>query len=381
VVGRKAKTTTVELELEPAAERATAREHGTQPPSRNIAVLGRASRLLRDARDPADALSGVLELLCASIQASHGYFLQADPASGKLRARATYQQEEADAERAISRTIVQRVLQTGQPLLTTDATLDGRLRLSESIILKNIRSVLCVPFQAGEKSGGLLYLHGEEEEHALAAEDLELAAAVGLQVSMALSMMALRERLDRSEAAAVGGLVAALEIADPNNQGHASRVADSSAAVAAELGLSPAEVAKVRLGALLHDVGKLAVRGSEGAQDQHVYAGEKIAGVLERHEEILPAVRYHHERANGSGFPYRIKNDQIPIPARIVIVTNAFDNACTRGGLGGLGLPTKDVLKDMARRGGTEFDDDVIKALLLCHRKGTLYGAPTPPSG
>jgi HD-GYP domain-containing protein (c-di-GMP phosphodiesterase class II) len=60
--------------------------------------------------------------------------------------------------------------------------------------------------------------------------------------------------------------------------------------------------------------------------------------------------------------------------ARVVIVANAFDNACSGGGPDGAAIPAKDVVKDMAQRGGKEFDDDVIRALVLCHRNGSLYG-------
>ena len=61
--------------------------------------------------------------------------------------------------------------------------------------------------------------------------------------------------------------------------------------------------------------------------------------------------------------------------ARIIIVANAFDDGCSRGGEGGGGRSAKDVVKDMAQQGGKQFDDEVIKALILCNRNGTLYGA------
>ena len=103
-------------------------------------------------------------------------------------------------------------------------------------------------------------------------------------------------------------------------------------------------------------------------------ACERIFAGIEGFEQVLPGIRLHHERADGSGFPGKVANADTPIMARILIVVNAFEDAC-RAGAG-----PKDVVKDLAQRAGREFDDDVIKALVLCHRNGSLYGgAPTQP--
>ena len=115
----------------------------------------------------------------------------------------------------------------------------------------------------------------------------------------------------------------------------------------------------------------------EQIREQHVLAGEKLLTGIEGFEQILAAMRCHHERADGSGFPGKIKNVDMPVIARILIVANAFDDACTAQGAES--PPAKDVIKEMAGKGGTEFDDDVIKALVLCHRNGTLYGASAHP--
>ncbi len=170
-----------------------------------------------------------------------------------------------------------------------------------------------------------------------------------------------------------------MEIFDTRNKGHSERVAEYCAAIGRQMELSPEDLYHVRLAALLHDVGKLAVHHSligvkkDQIRDQHVYAGEKIINQIEGLEKVVPIVRHHHERADGSGFPYKVKNEETSPLARILIVANAFDDECHRGGVAGEGLQVKDVLKDMAERGGKEFDDDVIKALLICHRNGTLY--------
>jgi len=323
-------------------------------------------------------------MISEAVGANHGYLFLVDHATGRLATRVAIEKETA-AEKKVSRTIVKRVLATGMPLLTTDAALDDRFSLSESIVLKKIKSVICTPIMLGDHPEGLLYFHSSRLSESFKVEDLEFVAGGALQIAMAVAAQSAGEKIRKSLMSTIRALVTAMEIVDPKNEGHGQRVADYATAVARQLGLTSDENNRIRLAALLHDVGKLAVHHSvvgvtrESIKEQHVYQGEKILSQIEGFEDILPGLRYHHERADGSGFPYRLKNDQTPMMARIIIVANAFDNQCTWGGMGGAGIAVKDVLKDMAGRGGKEFDDDVIKALLVCHRNGSLYGGAKVP--
>ena len=81
-------------------------------------------------------------------------------------------------------------------------------------------------------------------------------------------------------------------------------------------------------------------------------------------------------RADGSGFPYHIKNEETPLLARIIIVANHFDDLGMSGGSltsSGAFPNPKDLLGRMQEGAGKLFDEDVVKALLICHRNGTLY--------
>jgi HD-GYP domain-containing protein (c-di-GMP phosphodiesterase class II) len=379
----KIETTTVELKVDEAG--APAKALGQEVTSRNITLVSQAGRLLRTTPDLQQALEKTLEIVTLAIGASQGYLFSVDP-SGKVLPRAVVESDDSGQDKKVSRTIVNRVRQTGMPLLTSDATLDGRFALSESIILKKIKSVICVPVHSEERVDGLLYFHSSKVDHALTVEDLELAASVALQMSMATSLAAASERLRKGLMGAIRALVTAMEIVDPNGHGHSQRVADYSVAMATQLGLPPEEIHRVRLAAMLHDVGKLAVHHEPSAKPgtdprEHVLAGEKILTGIEGFEQILPGVKYHHERADGSGAPYGLKNADLPMMARLIIVANAFDDASTHGGPDGKPLPAKDVVKDLAQRGGKDFDDEVIKALVLCHRNGTLFSAGEAPPG
>ncbi|HLF94502.1 MAG TPA: HD domain-containing phosphohydrolase [Planctomycetota bacterium] len=377
----KFETTTVELKVDPPVTKQHERVIGKEIQSRNLTLISQVGRILRGEPDLQRALERTLEILCAAISANQCYFFVVDPPTGKLIPRAVLESEDSGAEKKVSRTIVNRVRESFMPLLTTDAALDGRFSLSESIILKKIKSVICAPVLVEDKVEGLLYFHSSKVDRTLMVEDLELVAAVGLQLSMLLAASGSVDRVRKGLMGTVRSLVTAMEMKDPGSRGHAHRVSEYAAVVGAQLALPPEEVHRVRLAALLHDVGKLAVRldhstaTSDQIREQHVQAGERMLTGIEGFEQILPGIRYHHERADGTGFPYKLKNADIPVMARIVIVANAFDEACTRGGPGGAPIPSKEVVKDLAQRGGKDFDDDVIKALILCHRNGSLHGA------
>lgn len=376
--GGRFESTTVELQVDGGA---AAKAVGQEVTSRNITLISQIGRILRGDSDLQSAIEKTLEIVSFAIGASQGFLFAVDP-GGKVVPKAVAETDDAGVDKKVSRTIVNRVRGTGMPLLTTDATLDGRFALSESIILKKIKSVICAPILVEDRVDGLLYFHSSKVDHTLSVEDLELVTSIALQLTMATSLAAAGDRLKKGLMGTIRALVAAMEIADPNDRGHAQRTADYSAAIATQMGLPPDEIHRIRLAAMLHDVGKLALHHTPGStaqtiRDEHVSSGETILTGIEGFEQIIPGVRYHHERADGSG-PFKMKNADLPVMARIVIVANAFDNDCARGGPDGKGQSALQVVKDMARRGGTEFDDEVIRAFIVAHRNGSLFAAAAP---
>lgn len=368
-------TTTVELKVDTKGTRAI----GKEVQSRNLTLISQLGRILRGERDFQIAQEQAVEILCQAIGANQGFLFAIEPGTEKVTPRVVVEVEDSGVDRKVSRTIVNRVKSSGLPLLTSDATLDERFSLSESVILKKIKSVICAPIQAGERVEGLLYFHSSKVDHSMTTEDLELVTSVALQLSMAGAATATAERTRQRLVSTIRALVTAIEVAEPQGQGHAQRVTDYCMAIATQLNVGIDEIRRLRVAALIHDAGKVVVRLTvpnatpEQIREQHVQAAEKMLTGIEGFEQVLTAVKYHHERADGSGFPYQAKNADTPLIAKILIVANAFEEACSAG------VPDKDVVKDMAGKGGTEFDDDVIKALVLCHRNGTLYGAGAQP--
>ena len=377
-------SSTIELKLDRSAERDRPPEKiGKEVESRNLIALYDVARIIGTEKDGTGLLNKILELAVESANADTGYLLLLEKGTGKLVPKATLTKEKAEPK--ISRTIVKRVMQHSRAILTSDAMLDSRFAGSESIVMKNIKSVICAPLVSRDKITGILYLHSSKVAQEFSSEDLELATALAIQAGMAITSFQTGEVLRKTLVSFVKTLVTATELRDPRMQGHSERVATFSTAIATQMKLPKPDVHRVHLGALLHDIGKMGqpLEPPEGAdrekwKEEHVTLGEKLVANIEGLEEVLPGVKCHHEYMDGTGYPNKLKGDAIPLMARIICVANEFDNATTRGGLGGQGLPVKDVLIDMGRRGAGIYDDAVIQALLVCHRNGTLF-APSSP--
>ncbi len=169
-------------------------------------------------------------------------------------------------------------------------------------------------------------------------------------------------------------LAHALEAKDPYTRGHSMRVAAYGTAIAAQLGLDPETIAEIRLGAELHDVGKIGVResvllkpGSLDEQEylhimQHTLIGERILQpLLQDHPLVLQIVRSHHERLDGRGFPDRLAREQITLAVRIVTVSDTFDAMTTARPYRVAREPTPAV-DELVRCAGAQFDPAVVDA-------------------
>ena len=155
---------------------------------------------------------------------------------------------------------------------------------------------------------------------------------------------------------------------------HSARVSDLAGSVAERLGCVEAEAARCRLAALMHDVGKVGIHASllvrpdllseeETRQlQQHSEIGYRILKSVKEFTDVADLVRVQHERWDGRGFPSGLSGGAIPLAARIIAVTDAFDAMTAEGNGGQPGLPTTEALQGIERCAGTRFDPSVVRA-------------------
>ena len=178
------------------------------------------------------------------------------------------------------------------------------------------------------------------------------------------------EKIRASFLSAVTALAHALEAKDKYTSGHSQRVADISVTIAREMGLSPESIVKIKLAGLVHDIGKIGVRESvlnkpSRLTDEefehirkHPEIGEHILAPLSSSEGILKWVRNHHERYNGTGYPDRLKGAQIPLCARILAISDAYE-AMTSERPYRKAMSNKTARTEIERGKGTQFDPEV----------------------
>jgi putative nucleotidyltransferase with HDIG domain len=181
-------------------------------------------------------------------------------------------------------------------------------------------------------------------------------------------------------------LAAAIDAKDPYTRGHSERVSSYSMAIARHLGLSQEEVFRVRIAAILHDVGKLGVRdgilNKPGGLTEEEFAvmrkhpaiGAQIMEPIRMLKDIIPGIRNHHETWDGQGYPDRLAGEEIPLVARIIGVADTFD-AMTTNRPYQKAKTLEFVLDKMRAMSNTRFDPKVVNALLAAVEAGDV----TPP--
>jgi putative nucleotidyltransferase with HDIG domain len=215
------------------------------------------------------------------------------------------------------------------------------------------------------------------EPVAVPGQAIQELDALGADVTSLLQTVhAARAETASAYLGAIRALVAALDARDPYTAGHSERVSLLSVAMGRALGLGQDDLDVLRLGALLHDIGKIgiadAILTKTTALDaeefliiqRHPTLGAQILrpiGFLEAH---VPIVELHHEQPDGKGYPYGLCGDAIPIHARIVHVADAFD-AMTTARAYRRGRPFSEALAELRRHAGTEFDVEALESLVV----------------
>jgi HD-GYP domain-containing protein (c-di-GMP phosphodiesterase class II) len=181
----------------------------------------------------------------------------------------------------------------------------------------------------------------------------------------------------------VKALAAAIDGKDKYTRGHSERVSRISVAVGQRLGMNAEEVETLRISALLHDVGKIAVNDQilnkpTALTDEefeimktHPKAGYKIMAQIPAMKNYLPGIYMHHEMINGAGYPQGLRGSEIPLQARIISVADTFD-AMTIDRPYQKGFALEDSLSCIKSFVGTRYDGKVVEALVEACADGQI---------
>lgn len=175
------------------------------------------------------------------------------------------------------------------------------------------------------------------------------------------------------------GIISAMRLMvdakDFNTRGHSDRVSEISYRIAKEMGREKEFCDRVRMAGLFHDIGKVGVpdqillKPAKLTDEEfdvikrHCSAGAQILSAVPLFQSIVPAVRAHHERLDGTGYPDGMKCDEIPLEARIISVADSLD-AMISDRQYRKGFPLSKALDELRRGKGTQFDPDLVDILL-----------------
>ena len=214
-----------------------------------------------------------------------------------------------------------------------------------------------------------------KDDTPFSSDDLALFVTLSNQTAVALKNVQLYKNVQRLFLDSIRALSAAIDAKDPYTEGHSQRVTTLSVAVAKEMQLASNIQERIRLAAQFHDIGKIgvseAILGKKGRLTDEEYEEMKKhpdigAGILIHvHElrDVIPGMKFHHERYDGRGYPEHLKEEQIPLFARVIGVADSFD-AMTSDRPYRKGMSLDIACEEIKKNVGTQFDPKAAEAFL-----------------
>ena len=245
------------------------------------------------------------------------------------------------------------------------------------LFLDSAKSLCISPLLVGDELVGLLVL-GENRNvtrEPFGPEKLKLVKAISDQAASALRRANFHERLEQSFVQIVLALAKAMDARDTYTQDHSQRMAAITDALCRRLGINDEQIQTIHSAAALHDIGKIGVpdeilRKPGPLTDhewelmkRHPQIGADIIGPVTELSLVAPIIIAHHEKFDGSGYPYGLKGDQIPLGARILSVVDAYiamlDERVYRKA-----LSQKEAIAELVKYSGSQFDPTVVDEFL-----------------
>ena len=218
-------------------------------------------------------------------------------------------------------------------------------------------------------------------------EDIAMLQSLGNLVATAFENAEHLAQMRELYLASVKALAAAVDARDPYTRSHSARVAALARTIADEMRMTADQLRRVQLGALMHDIGKIGVPdailnkpGPLTADEwvlmrTHPAVGGSILAAVEPLRDLVPIVRAHHERFDGTGYPEKLAGDSVPIEAYVIAAADAFEVIVNRRAYK-QAQSVEFACAELVRCRGTQFHPDVVDAFLRVIDRDRVHGAP-----
>jgi HD-GYP domain-containing protein (c-di-GMP phosphodiesterase class II) len=279
-------------------------------------------------------------------------------------------------------------VQTGRPYVAVAGDFDGETpdpTTGDADAPAGCRGRILVPIAGRDRTiVGAIAVY-ERDPDLLGEDDLHMLETIADQLGGTMEQAGLFASLERSYFETVEALSSALEAKDAYTLDHARSITEMTADVGRRLGMREDEIRDLKLGALLHDIGKIGVPteilSKPGpltdeefeVMKEHTVIGERIIADVEFLQGVRPLVLHEHERWDGAGYPHQLKGDEIPLGARIIFVCDAW-HAMTSDRPYRTALPNEEAVRRLREGSGTQFDPAVVETFceLMEHERDML---------
>jgi putative nucleotidyltransferase with HDIG domain len=324
----------------------------------------------------------VMDSLIALMNAERG-FLMLREANGELKVRIARGIDNVDLNEdvfSISNTVVRRVAESGESVLTTNAQDDPRFGEQFSVAAYHLLSILCAPLKIKDDLIGVIYVDNRAHTGIFRSDDLGIISAFANQAAVAIDNACLFDDLQESNAeleiayqATLEGWVRALDLRDKETEGHTQRVTALTQRLARFMGVAEDDMVHITRGALLHDIGKMAIPDGillkpsdltpeeRATIQQHPVYAYQMLNPIKFLRPALDIPYCHHEKWDGTGYPRRLKGEAIPFAARIFSIVDVWD-ALIYDRPYRKGLALASVKKIITEKSGNHFDPHVVDA-------------------
>jgi putative nucleotidyltransferase with HDIG domain len=337
-----------------------------------LEALLATSREMMAFEDLPALLERVLDRLASIVKPDRAAILLIDSRTGALTPRSVRPSGAySSVSEFASSTVVRQALETRDVFVVHDIRMDPRLQQAASVLAAGVRSVICVPLLGRTGPIGALYADKLGVEQ-FAPELAEYAAAFGGHAAGALETAQLYDDRQRHFRATLEAFAKAIDARDRYTAGHSERVTAYSLVLARRSGKYAADFETIRRAGMLHDIGKVGVPDAvllkEGPLDPHeralieahVTIGHQMLEPLPFLGASLPAVRGHHERWDGKGYPDRLAGTDIHPHARLMAVADSYDAMTSRRPYRRQALSIEEAARRIRADSGSQFDPEMV---------------------
>jgi putative nucleotidyltransferase with HDIG domain len=270
---------------------------------------------------------------------------------------------------------------------TTVSAFDPNLNSDQrrALGLDEARRLWLFPLCTSKESVGILVI-GEKRNgtsRLFGSGLADMINSIADQAALAIHHARRTMNLEESFIKIILAIAEAIDAADPDSHNHGYRTANLAVELARRLNFSEQQVETIRLAAVLHDIGKVEIADeilrkpgpltpSEWEiMRKHPITGAEILAQVNSLSQVASIIRSHHEKFDGSGYPYGLKGEQIPLEARILAVADAY-SVMVNGRVYRKALTQPEAVAELQRCSGTHFDPQVVQAMMELFERGVI---------